>query len=45
MEDNYNAWAYALNTFGISLDKNDYFMLEGLSAKDVAKKFLLYLYY
>lgn len=41
MEDNYNAWAYALNTVGISIDKNDYFMLEGLSAKDVAKKFLL----
>ena len=27
MEDNYNAWAYALNTVGISMDKNDYFLI------------------
>ena len=37
MEDNYNAWAYALNTVGISIYKNGYFLLEGFSAKNVTK--------
>jgi len=41
MEDNYNAWAYALNTVGISMDKNDYFLLEGLSTIKVGKNALI----
>ena len=41
MEDNYNAWAYALNTVGISMDKNDYFLLEGLNTIKVGKNAII----
>ncbi|MHC4060769.1 MAG: HAD family hydrolase [Planctomycetota bacterium] len=37
MEDNYNAWACAFSTVGITLEKVDYFLLEGLDTKSVAK--------
>ncbi|MHC4664824.1 MAG: HAD family hydrolase [Planctomycetota bacterium] len=37
MEDNYNAWACAFSTIGITLEKVDYFLLEGLDTKSVAK--------
>ena len=41
MEDNYNAWANALNTVGISMDKNDYFLLEGLNTIKVGKNAII----
>ena len=41
MGDNYQAWAYAFNTIKLSMDKIDYFLLEGLSAKEVARYFIL----
>ena len=40
MDDNFQAWAYALTTVEVSINKIDYFLLEGLSARNVAKKML-----
>ena len=40
MEDNYKAWAYACSKHDIPLQRKEYFMLEGLSVREVAK-FLL----
>ncbi len=40
MDDNYDAWAYAFNTIGIPLAKEEYFLLEGLHSKGVAQTIL-----
>lgn len=40
MEDNYNAWAYALKPYGISLCEEEYLLLEGMNTRGVAAHFL-----
>ena len=40
MDDNYDAWAYAFSTVGIIVDKEEYFLLEGLHSKGVAQTIL-----
>lgn len=40
MEDNYNAWAYALKPYGISLCEEEYLLLEGMNTRGVASHFL-----
>ncbi len=40
MEDNYCAWAYAFNTIDITLDRIEYFLLEGMNTKSVAQAIL-----
>lgn len=40
MEDNYQAWKYAFSQYNIEMDKNEYFVLEGLNTKKVAEHFL-----
>ncbi len=40
MDDNYNAWRHALAGFGIAIKKEDYFLMEGLNTRNVAKAFL-----
>jgi len=40
MEDNYQALTYVLKTVGISINKINYFLLEGMSPKKVAEKWL-----
>lgn len=40
MEDNYNAWAYALKPYGISLGEEEYLLLEGMPTRAVAAYFL-----
>ena len=38
MEDNFGAWQKAMADFGIKISPDDYFPLEGLSLKEVARK-------
>lgn len=40
MADNYQAWRYAFSQYNIEMDKNEYFVLEGLNTKKVAEHFL-----
>ena len=40
MDDNFTAWHTAFSTFGFTIKKEDYFVLEGLKPKDVASFFL-----
>jgi len=40
MEDNYHAWKYAFSKYNIPVDKTEYFLLEGMSVKKIAKHFL-----
>jgi len=40
MHDNHRAWYNALKPFGIELIKEEYFILEGIKAREVAKIFL-----
>ncbi len=40
MEDNYHAWDRAFAKYNINIDKNEYFLLEGLNTKKVAEHFL-----
>lgn len=39
MEDNFNAWRAAMRDFGIELKSSEYYPLEGMPMKDIAKKF------
>ncbi|MFQ5736964.1 MAG: HAD family hydrolase [Thermodesulfobacteriota bacterium] len=39
MEDNYRAWAHAFSSRGIRFVKEDYFLIEGFSARRVAEHF------
>lgn len=40
MEDNYRAWKRTFSDHGLSLEKEEYFLLEGLSPKGVAEAIL-----
>ncbi|OGS44943.1 MAG: hypothetical protein A2539_04510 [Elusimicrobia bacterium RIFOXYD2_FULL_34_15] len=40
MDDNYNAWRYALSKYNIDITKNEYFQLEGMSTTKTAEYFL-----
>ena len=40
MEDNYRAWAKAFNRHGVSIEREDYFLLEGMSGVAVAEHIL-----
>lgn len=40
MEDNYQAWKRAFSKYHINIDKNEYFLLEGVNTKKVAEYFL-----
>ena len=40
MEDNYRAWKYAFCKYNIPVDKTEYFLMEGMSAKKIAEHFL-----
>ena len=40
MDDNYDSWVYAFETIGITLKKNEYFLLEGLNSEGVAETIL-----
>jgi beta-phosphoglucomutase len=40
MEDNYAAWADAFSVYGITLKREEYFLLEGMDVKSVAGKIL-----
>lgn len=40
MEDNFAAWRFAFSRQGISIQKEEYFLLEGLNAKGVTEHFL-----
>lgn len=40
MNDNYEAWKFALSQFQTDIKKEDYFELEGLKASDVASRYL-----
>lgn len=40
MDDNYRAWAHALSAFNMSINKEEYFLIEGMSAIMVAQQFL-----
>jgi beta-phosphoglucomutase len=40
MEDNFAAWRYAFSQYGINIDKNEYFLLEGMSARRIVEHFL-----
>ncbi len=39
MDDNYVAWKHAFSKHRISIDKNEYFLLEGMNTEGVAKYF------
>ena len=39
MEDNYEAWQHAFSKYRISIDKDEYFLLEGMNTKGIAKYF------
>lgn len=41
MHDNYNAWKYAFSAHDIQIEKNDYFLMEGMSTTKVAESILL----
>lgn len=38
MEDNFNAWKAAMKDFGAELEEHEYYILEGMPLRDVAKK-------
>jgi beta-phosphoglucomutase len=40
MNDNYIAWKYALNSENISITKEEYYPLEGMPVREIAKFFL-----
>lgn len=40
MEDNYKAWKNALLKYGISIDKEKYFLMEGMASLKLAQYFL-----
>jgi beta-phosphoglucomutase len=40
MEDNYNAWVDSLASFGVEVQREEYFLMEGAPPKQVAKMFL-----
>jgi beta-phosphoglucomutase len=40
MEDNFKAWKYAFSKYGISIIKDQYYLLEGMPIVDVAQYFL-----
>lgn len=40
MEDNYSAWKSSLADVGIPLAKEDYFLLEGISTRELARQML-----
>lgn len=40
MEDNYRAWKCAFSKYNIPVNKTEYFLLEGMSAKKIAEHFL-----
>jgi HAD superfamily hydrolase (TIGR01509 family) len=40
MDDNYDSWVYAFETIGITLERNEYFLLEGLNSEGVAETIL-----
>jgi beta-phosphoglucomutase len=40
MEDNYNAWVDSLSSVGIEIQREEYFLIEGMPPKQVAKNFL-----
>jgi beta-phosphoglucomutase len=40
MEDNYKAWANSLAPYGIQIEREEYFLMEGVPPKKVAEKFL-----
>jgi len=39
MEDNFNAWKAAMKDFDVELMGSDYYILEGMPLRDVARKF------
>lgn len=39
MDDNYEAWKHAFSKHRISIDKNEYFLLEGMNTEGVTKYF------
>lgn len=41
MDDNFTAWKYALSRYAIDIEKNAYFLLEGMTPGKVAKHFLI----
>jgi beta-phosphoglucomutase len=40
MDDNYEAWKRTFLEYGIALERQEYFLIEGLSSKEVARHFL-----
>lgn len=40
MDDNYQAWKYAFSKYDINIDKDEYFILEGLNTRKVTEHFL-----
>jgi beta-phosphoglucomutase len=40
MEDNYKAWAHSLAPYGIQVEREEYFLMEGAPPKTVAETFL-----
>jgi beta-phosphoglucomutase len=40
MNDNFKAWEYAFLKYNIKIEKNDYFILEGMGPKGIANHFL-----
>ena len=40
MEDNFQAWSYALSSLGIDLEKEEYFLEEGRTSREYAKMIL-----
>lgn len=40
MNDNYLAWEFAFQTYGLGIEKEAYFLIEGFNAKKVAEHFL-----
>lgn len=41
MDDNFAAWKYALSRYAIDIERNAYFLLEGLTPGKVAEHFLI----
>lgn len=40
MDDNYLAWEYAFSQYNVPINKNEYFLLEGMNTRGVAKHFI-----
>jgi beta-phosphoglucomutase len=40
MEDNYKAWAHSMEPYGIKVEREEYFLMEGAPPKKVAETFL-----